>query len=91
MAIDCVEFSERLRCGDVAREVAFLAMELRPRVAPRPRRPVSWPRFAEACDDFGLYGVVDFYLSYRAWVRGKVAAFVAADGHAEPRRPRGKA
>ena len=36
-------------------------------------------RFAEASDDFGLYGVLDFYLSYRAWVRGKVAAFVAAD------------
>jgi hypothetical protein len=30
-------------------------------------------RFGEASDDFGLYGVVDFYLSYRAWVRGKVA------------------
>jgi predicted kinase len=36
-------------------------------------------RFAEASDDFGLYGVLDFYLSYRAWVRGKVASFVATD------------
>ena len=36
-------------------------------------------RYAEASGDFGLYGVLDFYLSYRAWVRGKVAAFVAAD------------
>ncbi len=36
-------------------------------------------RFAEASDDFGLYGVLDFYLSYRAWVRGKVASFLAAD------------
>ena len=40
-------------------------------------------RFAEASDDFGLYGVLDFYLSYRAWVRGKVAAFLAADATAE--------
>jgi predicted kinase len=39
-------------------------------------------RFAEASDDFGLYGVLDFYLSYRAWVRGKVAAFLAADAGA---------
>ncbi len=36
-------------------------------------------RFAEASDDFGLYRLVDFYLSYRAWVRGKVAAFLSAD------------
>ena len=41
-------------------------------------------RYAEASGDFGLYGVLDFYLSYRAWVRGKVAAFVAVD----PTRPR---
>ena len=48
-------------------------------------------RFAEASDDFGLYGVVDFYLSYRAWVRGKVAAFLAADATRGRRAPvRGK-
>jgi uncharacterized protein len=29
--------------------------------------------------DYDLYAVVDFYLSYRAWVRGKVASFLAAD------------
>ena len=40
-------------------------------------------RFAEASDDFGLYGVLDFYLSYRAFVRGKVAAFLAADPTAD--------
>jgi aminoglycoside phosphotransferase family enzyme/predicted kinase len=76
--IDCIEFNERFRCGDAAAEVAFLAMEL---------EASGWPnlaagfvaRYAEASDDFGLYGVLDFYLSYRAWIRGKVAALVAAD------------
>jgi uncharacterized protein len=83
VAIDCVEFNERLRCGDVAGEAAFLAMELE--AARRPDLAAGFlARFAEASDDFGLYGVVDFYLSYRAWVRGKVAAFVAADANADP-------
>lgn len=78
LVIDCIDFNERFRCGDVASEAAFFAMEL---------EAAGWPelaagfiaRFVEATDDFELYGVLDFYLSYRAWVRGKVAAFVAAD------------
>ena len=81
--IDCIEFNERFRCGDVASEVAFLAMELE--AAGRPDLAAGFlARYAEASDDFGLYGVVDFYLSYRAWVRGKVAAFVAADPSTPP-------
>jgi aminoglycoside phosphotransferase family enzyme/predicted kinase len=76
--IDCIEFNEAFRCGDAAAEVAFLAMELE--AAKRPDLAAGFvARFAEASDDFGLYGVLDFYLSYRAWVRGKVAAFVAGD------------
>jgi len=82
VAIDCIEFNERFRCGDAAGEAAFLAMELE--AARRPDLAAGFlARFAEASDDFGLYGVVDFYLSYRAWVRGKVAAFLAADPAAE--------
>jgi uncharacterized protein len=76
--IDCIEFAERFRCGDSAAELAFLAMELES--ADRADLAAGLiARFAEASDDFGLYGVLDFYLSYRAWVRGKVAAFVAVD------------
>ncbi len=76
--IDCIEFSERFRCGDSAAEVAFLAMELE--AAGRPDLAAGFvARYAEASDDFGLYGVLDFYLSYRAWIRAKVAALVAAD------------
>ena len=76
--IDCIEFNERFRCADVAAEVAFLAMELE--AAARPDLAAGFlARFAEASDDYDLYGVLDFYLSYRAWVRAKVAAFVATD------------
>jgi uncharacterized protein len=82
VAIDCIEFSERFRCGDAAGEAAFLAMELE--AARRPDLAAGFlARFAEASDDFGLYHVLDFYLSYRAFVRGKVAAFLAADATAD--------
>jgi len=78
VVIDCIEFNERFRCGDVAADVAFLAMELE--AAKRPDLAAGFlARFAEASDDFCLYEVIDFYLSYRAWVRGKVAAFLVAD------------
>jgi uncharacterized protein len=78
VAIDCIEFNHRFRCGDVASEAAFFAMELD--AARRPDLAATFlARFAETSDDFGLYPLADFYLSYRAWVRGKVAAFVSAD------------
>jgi hypothetical protein len=86
LVIDCVEFNERLRCGDSAGDVAFLAMEL----TARSRADFAeqfLAAFALASDDHDLYGVVDFYAGYRAWVRGKVAAFLAAD----PFTPREKA
>jgi aminoglycoside phosphotransferase family enzyme/predicted kinase len=79
--IDCISFNDRFRCGDAASEAAFLAMELE--AARRPDLAGGFiARFAEASDDFGLFDVLDFYLAYRAWVRGKVAAFVAADAAA---------
>src|SRR5438552_12238923 len=78
VVIDCVEFDERFRSGDVASEIAFLAMELE--LADRPDLAAGFAaRSAEALDDFDLYGVFDFYLCYRAWVRAKVAAHVAHD------------
>jgi aminoglycoside phosphotransferase family enzyme/predicted kinase len=83
LVIDCLEFSERLRGGDVASDAAFLVMEL-DAAGRRDLADGFLARFAEASDDFGLYDVVDFYLSYRAWVRGKVAALVATDPSASP-------
>jgi aminoglycoside phosphotransferase family enzyme/predicted kinase len=86
LIIDCIEFNERFRMGDVASDVAFLAMELDARG--RPDLAGSFlGRFALESDDYDLYDVVDFYLAYRAWVRGKVAAFLAVD----PSTPAAKA
>jgi hypothetical protein len=78
VVIDTIEFNERFRVADVAADVAFLAMELDARS--RPDLAASFlAAFAMQSADYDLYAVVDFYLSYRAWVRGKVASFLAAD------------
>jgi aminoglycoside phosphotransferase family enzyme/predicted kinase len=90
LIIDCIEFNERFRMGDVAADAGFLAMEL----DTRDRADLAGSflgRFALESDDYDLYDVVDFYLSYRAWVRGKVAAFLAADPSTPADKARRKA
>ena len=78
VAIDCIEFNDRFRCGDAAGEAAFLAMELE-----AARRPDLGRRLPGALRGrerrLRALRRLDFYLSYRAWVRGKVAAFLASD------------
>ncbi|HEX5066692.1 MAG TPA: AAA family ATPase, partial [Myxococcota bacterium] len=78
IAIDCLEFDDELRRVDAASEVAFLAMDMRYRgadaLAERFLRV-----YAAECDDFDLYRVVDFFESYRAAVRAKVAAIAAGE------------
>ena len=78
LCIDCIEFSDRLRHIDAASDVAFMAMDLRYRghadLADRFLRC-----YAADSDDFHLYSVVDYFLSYRAAVRAKVAAISAVD------------
>ena len=80
--IDCLEFSRALRQTNPACEVGFLAMDLAYRghddLAER-----LLSRYADAADEFELYWVVDFYESYRAVVRAKVAAIASADSTLE--------
>jgi uncharacterized protein len=76
--IDCLEFRDDLRQIDAAADVAFLAMDL----AYRGRR--RWAArflraYAAEADDYDLYRVVDYFISYRAAVRAKVASLAAAD------------
>ncbi len=79
--IDCVEFNDRFRYGDVCADIAFLSMDLawhgRVDLAER-----FLARYARESNDYDLYSVVDFYESYRAFVRGKVASLLAADQEA---------
>jgi aminoglycoside phosphotransferase family enzyme/predicted kinase/GNAT superfamily N-acetyltransferase len=83
IAIDCLEFSESLRCIDTAAEVAFLAMDLRYRgAAAQAERFLRV--YARERDDFDLYAVVDYFASYRAAVRAKVASIAAMDAAIDP-------
>lgn len=72
--IDCIEFNQRFRFGDVAVDMAFLAMDL-----DYHGRPDLSRAFVEAyvgfSGDAGLLQVLDFYKVYRAYVRGKVEGF----------------
>ena len=74
--IDCIEFNERFRFGDVCSDVAFLAMDLCWHEEPELAEDLL-SAYARAADDYDLFGVVDFYQSYRAFVRGKISSMLA--------------
>lgn len=74
--IDCIEFNERFRCADVCADIAFLSMDLKAHghveLAER-----FLARYARESNDYELYELVDFYESYRAYVRGKISTLTA--------------
>jgi aminoglycoside phosphotransferase family enzyme/predicted kinase len=80
--LDCIELGERSRFADVGDDLALLSMDLtghgRADLAER-----LLARYARETNDFELYAVVDFYQSYRAFVRGSVAALLARDDGAD--------
>ncbi len=74
--IDCIEFNRRFRFADVCADVAFLAMDL----TWRGRADLAeyfLAAYAREANDYDLYPLVDFYESYRAFVRGKIASMMA--------------
>jgi aminoglycoside phosphotransferase family enzyme len=75
---DCIEFNERFRFGDVASDVAFLAMDLDFNGYADFAR-VFAAAYAEAAGDHTVAGVLQFYKVYRAYVRAKVTSFMLDD------------
>ena len=75
---DCIEFNPRFRYGDVAADIDFLAMDLDFHGL-RELSRFFVDRFAQASGDRELLEILDFYKCYRAYVRGKINAFVAQD------------
>jgi len=69
--IDCIEFNNRFRYGDVASDLAFLAMDL---------DYIGFPdvgytlltAYAQEANDPEVFLLIDFYKCYRAHVRCKV-------------------
>jgi len=72
--VDCIEFNPRLRCGDVAVDLAFLSMDFDHHGRSDLAR---WfvLRSSDALDDPELPLLVHFYSVYRAHVRAKVNCF----------------
>jgi aminoglycoside phosphotransferase family enzyme/predicted kinase len=72
--IDCIEFNERFRFGDVAADIAFPAMDLdyygRPDLS-----AALMGEYVAASGDAGVLELLDFYKCYRAFTRGKVRGF----------------
>jgi aminoglycoside phosphotransferase family enzyme/predicted kinase len=79
--LDCIEFNEGFRCGDVCNDLAFLAMDLSAhhRVDLAERLLAT---YALEANDYDLYALIDFYQGYRACVRAKVSTFLAQDAAA---------
>lgn len=81
--IDCVEFSERFRCADVANDLAFLLMDLcafgYPALAARVLK-----RYRERTGDHAMLALIPFYACYRAFVRGKVLGMRLRDRNLAP-------
>ncbi len=79
--LDCIEFDDRLRYGDVLADVAFLAMDLE-----RLGHPDLAARFLSAygqlAGDAWPASLAHHHIAYRAQVRAKVAAIRAGQGDA---------
>lgn len=71
VAIDGIEFDERYRCLDVAADLGFLVMDLHAHGRPDLAERLA-ARWASHTGDWDVYGVLDGYVAYRAWVRAKV-------------------
>ena len=76
--IDGIEFDDRYRFADVCADVSFLAMDLA-RLGRVDLAERFVAMYARAANDFDLYRVLDFYESYRACVRAKIAAATATN------------
>jgi hypothetical protein len=70
--MDCIEFSDRLRCGDIAADAAFLAMDLEFRGHRRIADEFLSMYMEQLGGDETLPMMLNFYGAYRAFIRGKV-------------------
>ncbi len=83
--IDCIEFNERFRYGDVINDLAFLHMDMEHLGHAQASRTIL-AAYVEQADDPELYTLIDFYAAYRAVVKLKVACLQAAEeGGDQPR------
>lgn len=75
---DCIEFNERFRYGDLAVDLAFLAMDLDFNGCWQEERYFI-DRMAKKLNDPDLLQIIDFYKCYRAYVKGKVKSLQSTE------------
>jgi len=78
MMLDRIEFNERFRFADPVSDIAFLCMDLLYAGRPDFVRALADSYFWSADDTQGRQ-LLNFYIAYRAAVRGKVEGFKAAE------------
>jgi len=79
---DCIEFNKRFRYGDVAADLAYLAMELDLNDCEK-QGEYFIDRMAEKMNDHGLLELINFYKCYRAYVKGKVKSLQSREKEVE--------
>jgi aminoglycoside phosphotransferase family enzyme/predicted kinase len=79
--LDCLEFDDRLRFGDVLNDVAFLAMDLEFHGSPALAGALM-ERWRELTGETHPASLAHHYIAYRAHGRAKVACLRAAQGDA---------
>lgn len=75
---DCIEFNDRFRYGDLAADLAFLAMDLDFNGKRDLGRHLV-RGMADRLEDPDLPRIINFYKCYRAWVKGKVKSLQSAE------------
>ncbi|MGE5088080.1 MAG: AAA family ATPase [Candidatus Levyibacteriota bacterium] len=76
--IDCLEFSRPLRSLDAVDELAYLALECERLGAPQLRERI-FDAYRRRSDDAAPQALIDFYQSYRASIRAKIAIWHLRD------------
>ncbi len=80
--IDCIEFNERFRFGDIILDAVFLKMELDEMGKEDLGDEFIKGWISKTGENFKeIKPLYYFYLSYRAYVRGKVTGFLFNDPH----------
>ncbi len=72
--IDCIEFNDRFRYGDVVNDLAFLHMDLE-HLGYSDLSLTFLSAYVDCADDPQLYSLLDFYAAYRAVVKLKTTCF----------------
>jgi aminoglycoside phosphotransferase family enzyme len=83
--IDCIEFNDRFRHGDVVADLAFLYMDMEHLGYPELGRGML-RGYVEHSADYQLYSLLDFYSAYRAVVKLKVACLHSTEVESSEQR-----